>query len=81
MRIRWTTWKAQFIEKLQVKHGVSMEEVDEVLTSSAHFLKAEEGRYLVVFFIFKRPDSALPISARDMSRTEKKYYEKKRQKG
>lgn len=38
------------------------------------------GRYLVVIFIFKKPDSALPISARDMSNSEKKYYDKKRQK-
>jgi len=32
------------------------------------------GRYLVVFFILKRRMAALPISAREMSRSEKKYY-------
>jgi uncharacterized DUF497 family protein len=34
------------------------------------------GRYLIVFFIRKKYDVALPISARDMTITERKYYEK-----
>jgi uncharacterized DUF497 family protein len=95
MKIRWTIWKDQFIEKIQLKHGVSVEEVEDVLTAKAHFRKAKkgrvrgediyaafgqttEGRYLVVFFIFKKPYSALPVSARDMSQSEKKYYEKQK---
>lgn len=95
MKIRWTIWKNQFLEKIQQKHGVSAEEIEEVITSEAHFRKAEkgrvrgediyaaygqtiEGRYLIVFFIFKRPDCALPISARDMNSTERKYYERKK---
>ena len=41
--------------------------------------KTEMGRYLVVFFIFKRRRNAtLPISARDMSISERRYYEQKR---
>ena len=32
------------------------------------------GRYLVIFFIYKPDNSALPISARDMSKSERKYY-------
>jgi uncharacterized DUF497 family protein len=32
------------------------------------------GRYLVVFFIRKRSIAALPITARDMSRAERRYY-------
>jgi uncharacterized DUF497 family protein len=32
------------------------------------------GRYLVVFFIDKKRGMALPISARDMSSAERKYY-------
>jgi uncharacterized DUF497 family protein len=95
MRVRWTVWKDQFIDKIQQKHGVSVEEVEEVLTSKAHFRKAEKGRvrgedvyaaygqtragrYIVTFFIFKKPDGALPISARDMKQSERRYYEKKR---
>ena len=32
------------------------------------------GRYLIVFFIDKKRGMALPISARDMSPAERKYY-------
>ncbi|MBS3933973.1 MAG: BrnT family toxin [Truepera sp.] len=32
------------------------------------------GRYLVVFFIHKVPHTALPISARDMTAPERRYY-------
>ena len=32
------------------------------------------GRYLVVFFIRKRQTAALPISARDMTPAERRYY-------
>ncbi|MBI1930141.1 BrnT family toxin [Candidatus Poribacteria bacterium] len=32
------------------------------------------GRYLVVFFIRKRRTAALPISARDMTPSEQRYY-------
>ena len=33
------------------------------------------GRYLIVFFILKRRTDALPISARDMTHAERRYYE------
>jgi len=33
------------------------------------------GRYLVVFFIGKKHGMALPISARDMDDSERKYYD------
>ena len=32
------------------------------------------GRYLVIFFIRKRRFAALPISARDMTPAERRYY-------
>jgi len=35
------------------------------------------GRYLITFFIRKSGDRALIISSRDMTKSEKKYYEKK----
>lgn len=34
------------------------------------------GRYLIVFLVLKHNTSALPISARDMTRSERKYYGK-----
>lgn len=36
--------------------------------------RTEAGRYLTVLFIIKRPDGALPISARNMTNTERRYY-------
>jgi len=35
------------------------------------------GRYLVVFFVYKATNAALVISARNMTRGERKRYEKK----
>ena len=37
--------------------------------------QTETGRYLAVFFIHKRRAAALPISARDMTLSERRYYE------
>ncbi|MFQ5629194.1 MAG: BrnT family toxin [bacterium] len=34
------------------------------------------GRYLIVFFIRKKHNVALPVSARDMTLTERNYYGK-----
>lgn len=39
--------------------------------------QTDEGRYLVVFFIRKYQTAALPISARDMTRSERRYYEQR----
>ena len=38
--------------------------------------QTESGRYLVVFFVNKNRHAALPISARDMTQSEKRYYER-----
>jgi uncharacterized DUF497 family protein len=38
--------------------------------------QTEAGRYLIVFFIHKELTAALPISARDMSDSERNYYER-----
>lgn len=40
--------------------------------------QTENGRYVTVFFIRKANNHALIISARDMSRKERNYYEKRR---
>lgn len=39
--------------------------------------RTEVGRYLIVFFIYKKNHNALILSARDMTSSEKKLYEKK----
>ena len=43
-----------------------------------HLVKLNEGRYLIVFFVYKRNGRALIISARDMTKSERrKFYEPK----
>lgn len=37
--------------------------------------KTESGRYLIVFFVYKRNRSALILSAREMTRKERNIYE------
>ncbi len=39
--------------------------------------RSRAGRYIITFFIRKADDSALVISARDMTKTERKLYGKK----
>jgi len=36
--------------------------------------QTESGRYLTIFFIWKYGTAALPISARDMTQAERRYY-------
>jgi uncharacterized DUF497 family protein len=89
-------WKDQFVEKLAVKHGVEIDEVEQVLFSNPHvrlfekghikgenlyaaFGQTQTGRYLIVFFVLKQRTSALPISARDMTQPERKYYDKQKE--
>jgi uncharacterized protein len=44
----------------------------------AALAQIRSGRRLVVFFINKTHGMALPISARDMDRSERKYYDRQR---
>jgi len=39
--------------------------------------QTDEGRYLIVFFVRKKTQQVLIISARDMKRSERRNYEKK----
>ncbi len=41
----------------------------------AAYAQIHNGRYLIVFFINKKGNRALPISARDMDKKERRYYE------
>ena len=45
----------------------------------AAFGQTEAGRYLAVFYIRKVSGAFLPISARDMDESERKYYERQKQ--
>ena len=39
--------------------------------------QTEAGRYLIIFFVYKTTREALLISARDMSKQEKRQYDRK----
>jgi len=39
--------------------------------------RTKAGRYLVVFFVYKKTREALVLSARDMERKERRQYEQK----
>ena len=93
--IRKIIWKDQFVEKLERKHGVSVFEVEEVLSGKPFVRRVAKGRtknedvysalgqtfagrYLIVFQIYKGHGMVLPISAREMTSAERRYYEKHR---
>ncbi|MBC8179765.1 BrnT family toxin [candidate division KSB1 bacterium] len=93
MKITDIIWKEQFVEKLEIKHNVTIYEAEETLQSNPLVCKVAKGsvrgediysaqaqiingRYMIVFFIRKKHDIVLPISAREMTQTERKYYEK-----
>ena len=44
----------------------------------AAYGQTRAGRYLIIFYLRKLTAAALPISARDMDNSERKYYEKQR---
>ena len=95
MRLYEVIWKDKFVDKIERKHDVITDEVEQVLFSNSHFRRAEKGkvkgedlyvaygrtkagRYLMLFFIYKHNNAALPISARDMTKSERRYYEKQK---
>lgn len=92
MKIRNVIWHRQFVEKLQVKHQVEIEEAEQALQNRKRVrrvkrghVKGEDvylalgqtdaGRYLSVFFIYKKTQVAVVISARDMEDAERDEYE------
>jgi uncharacterized DUF497 family protein len=39
--------------------------------------RTNSGRYMIIFFIYKTDKNALIVSARDMTKTERRKYERK----
>ena len=93
MQLNEVIWKDYFVDKIEVKHGVLTNEIEQVLFSKPHVRRAQKGRvkgedlyaaygqtdsgrYLIIFFIRKEGTAALPISARDMTDSEEKYYDR-----
>jgi len=94
MIIKDVVWLNHIIEKLDYKHGVMQQEVEEALYNKPKIRfagsgeqegedvytalgRSNEGRYLVVIFVYKRDQTALVISARDMDGKERKLYGRK----
>ena len=92
MRLNEVIWKDYYVDKIEVKHRVFTDEVEEVLFSKPHVRRVQRGhvkgedlyaaygqtdagRYLIVFFI-RKGTAALPISARDMTDSEERYYDR-----
>ena len=92
MRLNEVIWKDYYVDKIEVKHGILTDEVEEVLFGKPHVRRAQRGhvkgedlyaaygqtdagRYLIVFFI-RKGTAALPISARDMTYSEERYYDR-----
>jgi uncharacterized DUF497 family protein len=86
-------WLTRFVEKIEHKHGVSTDEVEQVFANRARIQliergnvggenlyralgQTDDGRYLAAFFIYKKRQRALVISARDASAGERKSYGK-----
>ena len=86
MKITGFIWYEKIIEKINQKHQVTRNEIEEVFVDKglydaedvyASLGKTEAGRFLIIFFIYKKEHYALILSARDMTRGEKNKYEKK----
>lgn len=84
-------WLEEVVEKLDVKHRVSPEEVEQVFTNRPQIRRmkkghyrgedvyralghADAGRYLVIFFIHKKNNEALILSARNMDGKERRSH-------
>src|SRR5690349_13269740 len=81
----WLEW---VIEKIWVKHGVTLEEVEEAFYNPPYRVLqaqegkyrfygcAESGRYLFVVFV-RQGRQVRVITARDMTDAERRFYNRK----
>lgn len=92
MKLSGIIWLEEIVEKIVRRHRVTQDEVREILRGPSHFRFVEKGhrrgenvyalgqtssgRYLIVFFVRKTTREALIVSARDMTASERKRYEK-----
>lgn len=95
LKINEIIWLQQFAEKIERKHNVSREEVEEIIRNQPRykliekgrivgenlyraFGQTDDGRYLLLFLIYKSHGRALIISARDASTKEQRRYGQKK---
>ena len=96
MRLYDVIWNEKSVSKIEGKHDVSIDEVEEVLFARPHVRRAEKGkvkgqhlyvaygqtaagRYLVVFFLRKPQSAGLPVSAREMTHAERRYFHEQKE--
>jgi uncharacterized DUF497 family protein len=94
MKVTGIIWLRNVVDKLQWKHNVTTDEVEEIFYRSPRYCfietgdvegedlyaalgQTESGRYLVVYFVHKATGEALIVSAREMTKKEKRTYGKK----
>ena len=87
-------WPAAIVEKIERKHHITQDEVEEAFFNHPKYRfiesgyregedvysacgQTDAGRYVSVFFIHKKNNAALILSARDMDKKERKRYERK----
>jgi len=88
LRIHDFEWDEGNALHLQLGHGVTPEEAEEVFANKPFFRKTKrghyavfgptfEGRYLTIVFELKPMGIARPFTGWDMSRAEIKYFKKR----
>lgn len=77
-------WKHHVVEEevhelLRGRHKLYFVEKGDVEGENVYLAlgQTDTGRYLSVFFIYKKDKNALVVSARDMASKERRRYEKK----
>ena len=88
MIIRDFEWDEVNVSHIELRHGITPEEVEEVFAQRYVLLKAKygrynalgrtlSGRYLSVIFEYKRGGIVRVITARDMTRKEIRYFRRR----
>ncbi len=92
LKIENLYWKDNVIEKIMQKHGVTREEVEEVIWESQpevrkHFEnrylingQTLDGRYLLIVLDIESKNVFVPVTARDMKKSEKSAFKRGRRK-
>ena len=89
MQIRDFEWDEGNSLHLELGHGISQEEAEEVFANAPFFRRTKkehyavfgttfEGRYLTIVFELKPKGIARPLTGWDMNRAEIRYYKKHR---
>lgn len=87
MNITNFNWRDDVAIKLAAKHNVRTGEVEEAFANSPSYRKGrggtyylfgrtDAGRYVFVVFVYEGNGCARPVTARDMTRPERRLYDR-----